>query len=49
MSASRERKKRRVAKADYFWRLELWKSWEPPKWRIFAHRKWRKNKPKRTW
>lgn len=49
MSASREKKKRRIDKADHFWRLELLKSWEPPKWRFISRRIWKKNKPKRTW
>lgn len=49
MSESREKKMRRILKADYFRRLEIWKSYEPPKWRFIARWKWKKCKPKRTW
>lgn len=49
MSESREKKMRRVVKANYFVRLERWQASEPPKWRFFAWRKWKNSKPKRTW
>lgn len=49
MSESREKKLRRIKKADYQRRLALWESREPPKWRFFARWKWKNEKPKRTW
>lgn len=49
MSASREKKRRRILKADYQRRLALWEICEPPKWRVLAHWKWKNEKPKRTW
>lgn len=49
MSESREKKMRRILKADYFRRVELWKAAEPPRWRLIAHWKWKNNEPKRTW
>lgn len=49
MSESREKKRRRILKADYRRRLAVWVSREPPKWRFISHWKWKNEKPKRTW
>lgn len=47
MSGRRERKKRRVTdRLEYLNRLELWLAHEPPKWRIFAHMRWKSSIPK---
>lgn len=46
MSASREKKRRVTERLAYLNRLEAWILYEPPRWRIFAHRRWKANMPK---
>ena len=49
MSARREKQKRRIeGRSDYLKRLERWLACEPPKWRIFAHMRWKASMPKNT-
>ena len=46
MSAKREKKRRIEERLEYLRRLENWLACEPPKWRIFARRRWKSWKPK---
>ena len=47
MSQKREKKRRRWARYDYHWELDLWRSCEPPWWRFISHWQWKKDKPKK--
>lgn len=49
MIGSPKYNRRQNLKTDYENRLALWKILEPPKWRFIAHKKWKNEKPKRTW
>lgn len=49
MSESKEKKRRRILEENYRLRLLWWELSEPPKWRVIAYRKWKNEKPKRTW
>ena len=46
MSARREKKRRVKERLVHLRRLEIWLSYEPPRWRIFAHRRWKASMPK---
>ena len=46
MSARREKQKRAVERLIYLRKLEAWLAYEPPKWRIFARRRWKAQMPK---
>lgn len=46
MRARREKKRRIEERLVYLNRLEAWLAYEPPKWRIFAHRRWKAKQPK---
>ncbi len=46
MSAKREKKRRQKAKQEYNTMVKIWRSWEPPKWRFIAWRRWRDSRPK---
>lgn len=47
MSEKREKWRRLRARLVYRYALDAWMALEPPRWRIFAHRRWKKMKPKR--
>ena len=46
MSAKWHKKKRAWARRAYRTALFKWMRAEPPKWRIFAYRRWKRQKPK---
>ena len=46
MSARREKKRRIMERLYYLNRTEMWMANEPPRWRIFAHIRWRTRMPK---
>lgn len=46
MSARREKKRRVTERIEYLNKLEVWVLYEPPRWRIFAHRRWKASMPK---
>lgn len=39
------KRRRRLARYLYAGNLNVWQNVEPPKWRIFAHKKWQERKP----
>lgn len=45
MSEKKHKRIRRLARFLYEGNLRVWQHNEPPKWRIFAHKKWEKRKP----
>ena len=49
MSESREKKRRYIEKLQYLAALEKWLAAEPPIIRFVKWRKWKNQKPKRTW
>ena len=46
MSARREKKRRVEERLNYLYWLERWLACEPPRWRIFARRRWKACMPK---
>jgi hypothetical protein len=49
MSERREKTARFYAKWEYINRFEKWLDAEPPIFCFIARRKWKKQRPKRTW
>ena len=45
MSQKKHKRMRRIARYLYEGNLTLWQNAEPPKWRIFRHKRWERRKP----
>lgn len=45
MSQKRSKRIRRLARFLYRGNLGVWEKVEPPRWRIFAHKRWENRKP----
>ena len=45
MSEKQEKKKRHNRRLEFIARFELWLEKEPPIWRIFAWRRWKRSRP----
>ena len=45
MSEKKAKRARRIARYLYKGDLRIWQRNEPPKWRIFRHKRWERCKP----
>ena len=46
MGAKRNAQRRRAARREYEFQLEVWRRQEPPRWRLLSHWLWKKDEPR---